>query len=54
MQDTFDEIASSILVSDAELALTFIDLAFSRPKGERQAMAFPHAARAYRSICVSM
>jgi hypothetical protein len=52
-KDPFEDIASSILISDAELALTFIELGLSRSDGEEKRRAFRHAAHAYRSICES-
>jgi hypothetical protein len=54
MKDSFDEIASSILISDAELALTFIHIGECRSDSAGQRSAFRNAAAAYDSICKSI
>lgn len=52
--DQFDEIASDLLLSDAELALTFVQVARWPPEGARRVCAIHHAEVAYRSICESL
>lgn len=48
--DPFDEIGTRLLSSDADLALTIIRIALSRPPGECRAMAIARAKEAYRRI----
>ena len=49
--DQCDEIGTTLLLSDADLALRIIRIALSRPAGERQATAIRNAKTAYRRIC---
>ena len=51
--DQCDEIGTTLLLSDADLALRSIRIALSRPHpaGERQATAIRNAKTAYRRIC---
>ena len=49
--DQCDEIGTALLLSDADLALTIIQISLSRPAGERRAMAIQNAEIAYRRIC---
>ena len=50
-QTKFDEIASKILLSDADLALTFVRVAISRPDANARARGLRSAARAWQQIC---
>ena len=49
--DQFDQIGTTLLLSDADLALTIIRIALSRPPGERRTVAIARAKLAYRRIC---
>jgi hypothetical protein len=49
--DQCDEIGTTLLLSDADSALAIVQIALSRPPGERRAMATQHAKIAYRRIC---
>jgi hypothetical protein len=49
--DQCDEIGTTLLLSDADLALTIIRIALSRPAGERRATAIQNAKLSYRRIC---
>lgn len=49
--DQCDEIGTTLLLSDADLALTIIQIALSRPAGERRATAIQNAKFAYRRLC---
>lgn len=48
--DNFNEIASALLLTDAELGLTFVRIAVSYPEGERRRMVIQRAEYAYRRI----
>lgn len=52
--DQFDEIAASVLVSDVELALTFLRAGLSQPEGERRKVTLDRAALSYKRICESI
>ncbi|UWZ82779.1 hypothetical protein [Occallatibacter riparius] len=54
MLDTYDEIASQILISDAELALTFVHLGNIHSDEESRRASFSRASEAYHSIGESM
>ena len=49
--DQCDEIGTTLLLSDADLALTVIQIALSRPAGERRAAVIQNAKFAYRRLC---
>jgi len=49
--DQCDAIGTTLLLSDADLALTIIRIALSRPAGERRATAIQNAKTAFRRIC---
>ena len=49
--DQCDAIGTTLLLSDADLALTIIRIALSRPAGERRATAIQNAKSAFRLIC---
>lgn len=46
-----NEIGTTLLLSDADLALTIIQIALSRPAGERRATAIQNAKFAYLRLC---
>lgn len=49
--DIYDEVASTLLLTDVELGLTFIRVAFSYPEGSRRNIAIRRAEEAYQKIC---
>jgi hypothetical protein len=51
IEDQCDEIGTTLLSSDADLALTTIQIALSRPPGERRAAAIQNAKFAYIRLC---
>lgn len=48
--DCFNEIATSLLFTDAELGLTFVRVGLSYPEGVRREMLIHHAQVAYHQI----
>jgi len=46
-----DEIGTTLLLSDADLALRIIQIALSRPAGERRAAVIKNAKFAYLRLC---
>ena len=46
-----NEIGTTLLLSDADLALTIIRIALSRPAGERRTTAIRNARIAYQRLC---
>lgn len=49
--DNYDEVATMLLLSDAELGLTFVRVAVNHPEGERREMLIRRAGTAYQQIC---
>lgn len=48
--DNYNEIASTLLLTDAELGLTFVRVGFSYPEGARRRIAMGRAEEAYEKI----
>ena len=49
-RDNYDEVASALLLTDAELGLTFARVAFSYPDGPRRSLVIQRAETAYQQI----
>lgn len=52
--DNFDQISTALLLSDADLALTFVHRAETTTDVERRRESVQRARRAYESICTSI
>ena len=48
--DNYDEVATMLLLSDAELGLTFVQVASNHPEGARREMLIRRAETAYQQI----
>ena len=48
--DNYDEVASMLLLSDAELGLTFVRVACNYPEGPRRELLIRRAETAYQQI----
>jgi hypothetical protein len=53
-RDNFDQICTNLLLSDADLALTFISIAEGATNLERKRVTIGHARHAYCHICQSL
>jgi hypothetical protein len=54
LRDQFDETGSKLVLSEAALASTILDIGLAQPNGKYRAMAIRNIGSAYKRICESI